>query len=66
MENGYAGVLLADDFRVQSDADADDCVDAAGWRQGAVRAARDVLHTRAGATAAVDDAYAGALLADDL
>ncbi len=43
-------------------ADADDCVDAAGWRQGAVRAARDVLHTRAGGTAAVDGAYAGALL----
>ena len=47
-------------------AETDDCVDAARWRQGAVRAARDVLHTRAGATAAVDDAYAGALLADDL
>ena len=47
-------------------ADADDCVDAAGWRQGAVRAARDVLHTRAGATAAVDGAYAGPLLADHL
>ena len=28
----------------------------------AIRAARDVLHTRASAAAAVDNAYAGALL----
>jgi hypothetical protein len=60
MENGYAGVLLADDLWECR------CRRLCRCSRVEARSSSSSQHTRAGATAAVDDAYAGALLADDL